>query len=118
MGHFCCGGGGRELCHKIDDFQTRGVLPRVFLLSVDAFELPGVWGEVGEAEEGVVVELDVPLGVLPAVGGVPPVTGEGEGAEGVDDGALMGAVEEGEGVVMAAAGFGGDVDGDGRAVAA
>ena len=73
---------------------------------------------MGEAEEGVVLEFDVPLGVLPAVGGVPPVAGEGEGAEGIDNGALVGAVEEGEGVVMAAAGFGGDVDGDGGAVAA
>ena len=68
---------------------------------------------MGEAEEGVVVELDVPFGAAPAVGGFPPVAGKREGAAGVEDGAAVGAVEEGEGVMAAAPWLGGDVDGDG-----
>ena len=70
-----------------------------------------------EAEEGAVGELDIPLGALPALGWVPPVTGEGEGAAGGGDGAGVGAVEEGEGMVVGAACFGGDVDFNCRAVA-
>jgi hypothetical protein len=69
---------------------------------------------VGEAEEGVVGEFDIPFGALPAVGGIPPMAGEGEGAVGVDDGAAVRTVEEGEGMLVSAAGFRGDVNGDGR----
>ncbi len=47
----------------------------------------------------------------------PPGAVEGEGASGMLDGALVGAGEEGEGVVVGATFFGGDVDGDGGAVA-
>ena len=72
---------------------------------------------MGEAEEGVVLEFDIPLGAAPAFGGFPPVAGEGEGSVGVEDGAAVGAVEEDERVMVAAPWFGGDVDRDGRAVA-
>jgi len=65
-------------------------------------------------EEGV-FEFDIPLGFLPAL--VPPGAGEGEGAAGFSDGALVGAGEEGEGMVEAAPFFGGDADVDGRALA-
>lgn len=84
---------------------------------VGALESPLAGREVDEAEEGVVGELDVPLDALPAIGGVPPVPGEGEGAVDRDDGAGVGAVEKGEGVVAAEAGLGGDMDGDWGTVA-
>lgn len=73
---------------------------------------------MGEAEERFVGELQIPLDVLPAVGGVPPVAGKREGAAGSNDAPGMRAVEEGERVMVWAAGFGGDMDGDGRAIAA
>ena len=73
---------------------------------------------MGEAEEGVVVELEVPLDALPSFFGVPPGTGERKGAVGIDHAAAVGAGEEGEGMVMVivVAGFGGDVDFEGGAV--
>lgn len=81
-------------------------------LLVDALEEPSrrSGGEEGEAEEGVVGELEVPLDALPALFGVPPGAGEREGAVGGDDASAVGAGEEGEREVMAAAEFGGDVD--------
>ena len=65
-------------------------------------------------EEGV-VEFDVPLGLLPTV--FPPGTGEGEGAAGVANGALVRAGEEGERVLIVAAFFGGDINRDGGTLA-
>lgn len=65
-------------------------------------------------EEGI-SEFDVPLGLLPAV--LPPGAGEGKGAAGLSDRALIGAGEEGEGVLVMAAFFGGDVDGNWWALA-
>jgi hypothetical protein len=67
---------------------------------------------VGEAEEGLVGELEVPFDALPAFIGIPPVTGERKGPVGVGDGSAVRAGEEGEGVLVAIARFGGDVDGD------
>jgi len=64
-------------------------------------------------KEGV-LEFDIPLGFLPTL--VPPGAGEWKGAAGYFDGALVGAGEEGEGVVEAAPFFGGDADVDGRAL--
>lgn len=61
-------------------------------------------------EEGV-IELDVPLGVLPAT--FPPGTGEGERATDGADLPLVRAGEDGEGVLVTAPFFGSDVDGDG-----
>jgi hypothetical protein len=56
---------------------------------------------VGEAEEGLVGELDVPFGTLPSLGGVPPLPGKEIGALGLSDRAFVGAGEEGKGVGMA-----------------
>lgn len=64
-------------------------------------------------EEGI-VEFDVPLGLLPAV--FPPGTGERERAANVADGALMGAGEKGERMVEASPFFGGDINGNWRAL--
>lgn len=82
---------------------------------VGSGEGPVFWGGEGELKKEGVVEFDVPLGFLPAL--VPPGSGEGEGTAGFPDGALVGAGEEGEGVVKAAAFFGRDVDGDGGTLA-
>ena len=65
-------------------------------------------------EEGV-VEFDVPLGFLPAV--FPPGPGERKRAAGFSDGALMGAGEESEGLLVAVPLFGGHMDRNGRAMA-
>ena len=46
------------------------------------------------------------------------MAGKWEGSAGTNDATGMRAVEEGEGVMVWAAGFGGDMDGDGRAIAA
>lgn len=77
--------------------------------------MPFFGGEEGELNEEGVVEFDVPLGLLPAV--FPPGAGEWVGAASLADGALVGAGEEGERVVIVATFFGGHVDLDGRALA-
>jgi hypothetical protein len=84
-------------------------------LGVDASKVPFSGWEEGELEEEGIGEFDVPLGLLPAV--LPPGAGEGEGAAGSTDLALVGAGEESEGVLVMALFFGGDVDLDGRALA-
>jgi hypothetical protein len=96
------------------ELLTSKFQPLTFL-PVDAGEGPVFGGGEGELNEEGVFELDVPLGLLPAL--VPPGAGEGERAAGLFDGALVGAGEEGEGVEEAAPFFGGDADGDGRALA-
>lgn len=58
----------------------------------------------------MVGELEVPLDLLPALFGVPPMAGERKGAVGIGDGAAMRTGEEGERVMVTTAEFGGDVD--------
>jgi hypothetical protein len=70
-------------------------------LGVVALEVPEVGGGVGEAEEVVGFELDVPFELLPGIGGAPPVAGDGEGAVEVGDATAVGAGEEGEGLRVA-----------------
>jgi len=67
-----------------------------------ALEVPEVGGGVGEAEELVGFELDVPFEVLPGIGGAPPVSGEGKGTVMLEDASAMGAAEQGEGVGVTA----------------
>jgi len=82
-------------------------------LAVDAGEGPFLGRGEGELEENV-LEFDIPLGLLPVF--VPPGTGERKGAAGFANGALMRAGQQGKRVEEAATFFGGDIDGDGRAL--
>lgn len=72
------------------------LLPATRTLLIGPLELPGARWQVGEAEEVVAFQFDVPLELLPALRGVPPVAGTRKGAEGAADAAAMGAGEQGE----------------------
>lgn len=67
-----------------------------------------------EAEKGALIELHVPLDALPPLVGTPPVAGEGEWPVGGVNGTAMGTGEDGEWIMAAVAGFGSEVDPDGR----
>lgn len=76
--------------------------------------MPFFGRQKGELNEEGIVEFDVPLGLLPTV--FPPGSGERERAPGPANRALMGAGEKGERMVKTTSFFGGDIDGDGRAL--
>lgn len=85
---------------------------------VVALEVPEVGWGVGEAQEVAGLKEDVPLELLPGVGGAPPVAGDGEGAVESGDPAAVGTGEEGERLgVTAARGIEGDGDLEGWAEA-
>ena len=69
-----------------------------------------------QPQEGLVGELDVPFGALPAGLTLPPLAGEEVRAVAFFDGARVGTGEEGKGAKGASVRFGGDFDGDGGGV--
>ena len=78
-------------------------------------ELPGLGRQVGEAKEVLVLQLDVPLELLPTGCRVPPVAGDGEGPPGGGDAPAVRAGEEGQRAGVGAVLFKGDGDLEGGA---
>jgi len=87
---------------------------RLRSLGVNSGEVPLFGREEGELEEKGVLEFDVPLGLLPAI--FPPGAGERERTASSMNLAFVGAGEEGEGMMITASFFGGDMNGNGRAL--
>lgn len=77
--------------------------------------MPFVRREKSELKEKRVSKFDIPLGLLPAV--FPPRAGEWKWATGFMNLALVRAGEEGEWVIVTASFFGGNIDGNGWALA-
>ena len=84
---------------------------------VDALKEPVSGRLAGETEEGLVGKLKIPFDTLPASGGIPPVARERKGAVNSCNGATVWSGQVGVGAGEASAGFAGNMNRKGGAIA-